>query len=122
LEKSGISTAEEMATACRKLGGAPEDFYDKTIADEALRCSKMIREFVRLYEAWDSCGPEEAADIFGLTTSELQTMNIPMIWDMLEEGRPLLDDGTWQEALAEFQRLRSAGYIIRVEGGWKIRR
>lgn len=60
LEKLGLQIPPDVATACRKLdphyvdarypngvGGAPEEFYDETIAGESLRYCEAIGEFVR---------------------------------------------------------------------------
>ncbi len=39
---------------------------------------------------------------------------------MLEAGRPLHDDGIREQARQEFRRLKAAGRITPVPGGWKV--
>ncbi|MCL6581169.1 MAG: HEPN domain-containing protein [Firmicutes bacterium] len=61
LGRSGITPPGEVATACRRLdphyvdarypngvGGAPEEFYDATIAEALLGDAETVRSFVRV--------------------------------------------------------------------------
>lgn len=100
----------------------PDSDYDLLVVSDDLAPLNRLRRREKLLEAWertDLCA-EADADLFGLTRAELLSMETPVVWDMLEDGRPLLDDGTWEEATAEFRRRKAAGYIVAVEGGWKI--
>lgn len=60
LEAAGIAAPEGLFTAARRLdlhylesrypnrvGGAPEDFYDAPIAQEALDAARQVRDFVQ---------------------------------------------------------------------------
>jgi len=94
--------------------------YDLAVVSPDFRGLNRLRRRDKLYEVWDEVGPDADADIFGLTHEELLAMEAPMLWDILEEGKPLLDDGTWRAALAQFEQRKATGYIIAVEGGWRI--
>lgn len=91
--------------------------YDLVVVSDDLRSLNPLRRRERLSEAWTSL---KAADIFGLTADELLEMGSPIIWDMLEDGQPMLDTGVWREAVAKFSAKRASGEIAPVKGGWKV--
>jgi len=91
--------------------------YDLVVISDDLRGLNPLRRRERLHEAWTTL---KAADIFGLTGDELLEMDSPIIWDMLEDGRALLDTGIWREAVAKFRAKKAAGEITPVKGGWKV--
>jgi hypothetical protein len=98
----------------------PDSDYDFVVVSSSFDGLNPLLRREKPYEAWAATGPGRGADIFGLTPQELLAMESPLIWDMLEDGRPLFDDGVWRRAVAEFHRRKTAGYIIAVPGGWKV--
>jgi len=42
-----------------------------------------------------------------LTPSELLEMCRPIVWDMLEDGRPVFDARIWRKAVARFEALKA---------------
>lgn len=98
----------------------PDSDFDLAVVSDDFAGLDRLRRRLRVYEVWYDFGPDADADIFALTPDELQAMQGPLIWDMLEDGLPLLDDGTWREASREFRRRRAAGLIVPVEGGWRL--
>lgn len=99
----------------------PTSDYDLVVVSTGLRGLDRLERRDRLYGIWDDVGPDADADIFGLTPEELHGLGSPMLWDALEEGRVIVDDGTWRAAKAEFDRRKAAGLITPIEGGWRIR-
>lgn len=91
--------------------------YDIVVVSGDLKGLNPLRRRERLSEAWASL---KAADIFGLTGDELLEMGSAIIWDMLEDGQPLLDTGVWKEAVARFRAKKAAGEITPVKGGWRV--
>ncbi|RJQ10081.1 MAG: hypothetical protein C4551_03000 [Bacillota bacterium] len=43
-----------------------------------------------------------------------------VIWDFLEGGLPLWDDGIREQARREFARRKTDGCITPVPGGWRV--
>ncbi len=97
-----------------------ESDYDLAVVSDDFKGLNSYERRVRLNEAWHQAGPTAPADFFGLTSHELLRMDRLVVWDMLEDGRPLHDDGIWEQARREFRRLKAAGRITAVPGGWKV--
>jgi hypothetical protein len=97
-----------------------ESDYDLAVVSDDFKGLTSYERQVRLTEAWHQAGPTAPADFFALTSHELLRMDRLAVWDMLEDGRPLYDDGIWKQARREFRRLKAAGRITAVPGGWRV--
>lgn len=97
-----------------------ESDYDLVVISDDFGDLNPIERRLRLYEAWDEARPAKAADIFGFTSGEILAMRSPVMWDMLEDGRPVHDSGVWRQAVEEFRRRKALGQIVPVKGGWKV--
>jgi len=97
---------------------SPDSDYDFVLVSDCFTDLEPAERRVRPYRAWSATGSECDADIFCLAPTELVAMSDPLLWDALEEGTPILDDGAWAAAVTEFHRLRAAGRLVAVEDGW----
>ncbi len=98
----------------------PDSDYDLAVVADSFENLNPLDRRLPLYDLWYESGPDADADIFALTSSELRQMDRLLIWDMLEDGRPIHDDGVWREARAEFERRKTSGYLTPVPGGWRV--
>ena len=55
---------------------------------------------------------------FGFTPEEVCDPQGLLLWDALDHGRVLVDDGTWRKARRQFQELIQSGALIATSGGW----
>ncbi|MBI3926025.1 MAG: hypothetical protein HY319_10830 [Armatimonadetes bacterium] len=58
---------------------------------------------------------------FGRTPEELSGHGSLLLWDALDQGRPLCDDGTWAEARSLFRQRIESGGLTPTAGGWRER-
>jgi hypothetical protein len=95
----------------------PWSDYDLVVVSDDFEGVNPIRRRERVAEAWPVM---KAADFFALTTTELLEMRRPIIWDMLQDGRPVFDTGVWRRAARRFEALKAAGEIVPIPGGWRV--
>jgi len=94
--------------------------YDLGVVSDSFEGQNPYERRLPLYEVWYESGPLAPADLFALTEAELLAMDRLVVWDLLEEGIPLWDDGIWGRARREFTRRKREGRIIPVPGGWRV--
>ncbi len=114
-----LMTVEAVAVFGSRGRGdeGPWSDYDLVVVSDEFRGVNPVRRREKVAEAWPVM---KAADFFPLTTAELLEMGRPIIWDMLQDGRPVFDTGVWQRAVARFERLKASGEIVPIPGGWHV--
>ena len=92
--------------------------YDVAVVSSAFAAEpRMYRRAERLLQA---LGEVRGVEPVGLSPEELDALDCLLVLDVVADGVPLFDDGSFAGAQARLADLESAGAVKRLRGGWRI--
>lgn len=95
----------------------PGSDVDLAVVSEAFAGMNRFQRGDMLLALWDYPLP---AEIFGFTPEELLGLASPFLWNILEHGRVLHDEGVAAQAREVLAAWKVEGNITPVRGGWRI--
>ena len=92
------------------------DYDIAVVSDDFLKMSKFERIFL-LLDCWNG---DFALEPVAYTKDEFNRSSGLLIWDILEDGVLFKDSGIFRKRRSIHEKLKAAGKLKKVEGGWKF--
>jgi len=75
-----------------------------------------LRRIEQLLSLWNAIIPLEP---LGFTPEELLALSSALLWEIVDEGKAIYDDGVFTEARRRLAELKEKGLVERVPDGWR---
>jgi len=93
--------------------------FDLAVVSDFFEGKNRLERMEFLLELWKH---PEPAEIFGFTVPEFSRADRPLLWEIIEYGRPLVDTGVYRRARQLMEKKKKEGELTPVPGGWRGRR
>lgn len=91
--------------------------FDLAVVSNSFERKNRLERMEFLLELWKH---PEPAEIFGFTVAEFSRADRPLLWEIIEYGKPLVDTGVFRRARQLMEEEKKKGELTPVPGGWRV--